>query len=327
MTAPVLSLIVPNHNHTERLPRLFDSILAQSFKDLEVILVDDCSDASCAPLVEAWQDKGLSISLLEHTQRIYTLQARLAGIRAAKGQIIAFADADDLLCGEGAMERNVELFLRHTPDILHFRFSVIDDSGAFVGYADHETEPRKQFAYGEEVFSLFAQSSFYHMAPLWNKYYSRELCNILEKINYPDSITLYFNDLCFNSLSFYHANKYAGSETIGYLYKYDADAYINKAKGRAVACYRILNFVDEYLSDNKCKDIYREQYKKSALRTIALQIGKVCRDIYEKHEQNPQQDTLENLLTYADEQTWMKILLLGNGYNADKVCNIYHLIN
>ena len=323
MTYPALSLIVPNHNHTEQLPRLFDSILAQSFKNLEVILVDDCSDQPCGPVVEAYRNKGLPISLLEHKQRIYTLQARFAGIRAAKAQIIAFADADDLLCGEDAMERNVALFLRHMPDILHFRFSVIDASGEFVGYGDRATDPRVQFAYEEEVFSLFALSSFYHIAPVWNKYYSRELC---KKITTIDRLCIksYGEDLYFNTLCFYHAEKYAGSEVVGYGHSYDADKLIEKSKGRAVKYYEIMNFMVKYLTDNNCKSLYKEQYHKSALRATALEAGRVCRDIYRKHDRELPSDILENLLAYADERTWMEILLLGNGYNAEKISKIYY---
>jgi len=324
MTSPALSLIVPNHNHTDKLPRLFDSILTQSFKNLEVILVDDCSEEPCGPVVEVYRDKGLSIALLECQQRIYTLQARLAGIRAARGHIIAFADADDLFPGEDAIERNAAIFLQHMPDILHFRFSIIDSSGAFAGYADPKTEPRAQFVHGEEVFSLFARSDVYFTAPVWNKYYSRKLCNILTEVDHPNGIKRYFDDLYCNSLFFFHANTYLGSQNIGYAYSYDADAFIEKSKGRAAECYRIMNFMDSYLTKNKCKGIYKEQYKKTVLRAMALQIGRVCSDIYSKNAQSTQQDILENLLEYADEKTWLEILLLGNGYNAEKIIKAYY---
>ncbi|MCB6543605.1 glycosyltransferase [Desulfovibrio desulfuricans] len=59
---PELSLIVPHHNHLQCLPHLLDSVLAQDFKDIEVVLVDDCSDEPCLPLVEAYRTKGLNIT-------------------------------------------------------------------------------------------------------------------------------------------------------------------------------------------------------------------------------------------------------------------------
>jgi glycosyltransferase involved in cell wall biosynthesis len=324
MTTPLLSLIIPHHNHTATLPALLDSVQRQSFRDLEVIVVDDCSDEPVSDIIAAYARKGLDIRCLTHSQRIYTRAARMAGIREARGQIIAFADADDLLLGEDAMERNVHIFLQHMPDILHFRFSIIDSSGAFVCHADPKADPPKRLAEGEDVFALFAQSSFYHISPVWNKYYSRKLRNILIEIDHPDTIKRNGEDFYLNSLCFYHAKKYVGSEIIGYGYRYDHDTFIEKAKIRATEGYLVMKFMDKYLTNSQCKEIYKDQYHKSIVRLIALEAGRVCRDIHEKYGGNIQRHIMKNLLAYADERTWMEILLLGNGYNADKICRAYH---
>ena len=173
--APLLSLIVPNHNHTWRLPRLFDSILAQTFKNLEVILVDDCSDEPCGPLVEAYKNKGLSISLLEYKQRIYTLQARLAGIRAAKADIIGFADADDSLWGTEVLERHIALFQEHKTDILHFRVVFTDREGNFTATAPL-SDPFAPLLRGHAILSAYLDAHVLGASSLWNKLYSRPLC-------------------------------------------------------------------------------------------------------------------------------------------------------
>ena len=131
---PELSLIVPHHNHLQCLPHLLDSVLAQDFKDIEVVLVDDCSDEPCLPLVEAYRTKGLNITLLPHTAPIYTMRARLEGMRAAKGNIIGFADADDLIWGTESLGKNVALFQREQPDILHFRTARINADGSFAAW-------------------------------------------------------------------------------------------------------------------------------------------------------------------------------------------------
>jgi glycosyltransferase involved in cell wall biosynthesis len=234
MTPPALSLIIPHHNNTATLPALLDSVHRQSFRDLEVIVVDDCSDEPVSGIIAAYANAGMAVRCLEHSRRIYTRAARMAGIREARGQIIAFADADDLLPDNDAMERNVRVFLRQMPDILHFRFSVIDSSGAFTQYADHRTDPRRQLIEGEEVFSFFSQINSYHIGPMWNKYYWRNLCGIVTAMDPPDGIRRYCDDFYLNSLLFFHAKKYAGSDNIGYLYRYDADMCIEKSKGRAV---------------------------------------------------------------------------------------------
>ena len=175
MTKPTLSLIVPNHNHTEQLPRLFDSILAQSFKNLEVILVDDCSDEPCTPLVETYRNKGLSISLLEHKRRIYTMQARLAGIRAAKAEIIGFADADDSLWGTETLQRHVALFQEHKADILHFSVVFTDKQGNFTATAPL-SDPFAPFLKDGAILSAYLDAHVLGASPLWNKLFARSLC-------------------------------------------------------------------------------------------------------------------------------------------------------
>ena len=90
-----LSLIVPNRNHAHKLPRLLDSVLAQQGVRVEVVIVDDASDAPYGELLDGYRSQGLRISLVQSEQRLYTKNARLAGIRAAQASIVAFADADE----------------------------------------------------------------------------------------------------------------------------------------------------------------------------------------------------------------------------------------
>lgn len=89
---PVVSVIIPVYEQRELLIDALESVQKQSFDSYEVIVVDDASDADFESIVENY-DPG--VILLEHDQNQGAAQARNTGIKHAKGEYIAFLDADD----------------------------------------------------------------------------------------------------------------------------------------------------------------------------------------------------------------------------------------
>lgn len=94
---PLVSIIVPIYNVPEgRLRRCVASILDQSYAQLEVILVDDGSDADHMPAVESVAGNDARIRLIA-SRHGGVSHARNAGIDAARGDWVAFVDADDVV--------------------------------------------------------------------------------------------------------------------------------------------------------------------------------------------------------------------------------------
>ena len=93
MPSPRVSVVMPTHNRSTMLARAIDSVLAQTFSDLELIVVDDGSSDSTAELLAGIEDPRLiSITL---KRRGGAAAARNTGIRRASGELIAFQDSDD----------------------------------------------------------------------------------------------------------------------------------------------------------------------------------------------------------------------------------------
>lgn len=91
---PYLSIIVPIYKTEIYLRQCVDSILAQTFKDFEVILVDDGSPDNCSIICDeyAMQDKRIKVI---HKENEGLVSARKAGLRTSKGRYIGFVDSDD----------------------------------------------------------------------------------------------------------------------------------------------------------------------------------------------------------------------------------------
>lgn len=93
---PQISVIVPVYNVQRYLRRCVDSILSQTFSDLEVILVDDGSPDRCGAICDEYAAADPRVKVI-HKPNGGLSSARNAGIEAAAGEYLAFVDSDDWL--------------------------------------------------------------------------------------------------------------------------------------------------------------------------------------------------------------------------------------
>ena len=89
-----LTIIVPIYNVEKYLCRCIDSILAQTFADFELILVNDASPDNCGEICNQYAEKDTRIKII-HKPNGGVSSARNAGLDVAKGDYIAFVDSDD----------------------------------------------------------------------------------------------------------------------------------------------------------------------------------------------------------------------------------------
>ena len=91
---PELSIIVPVYKVEKYLPRCIDSILAQTFGDFELVLIDDGSPDGCGRICDEYARKDKRIVVI-HQKNMGVSAARNAGLDIAHGRYIGFVDSDD----------------------------------------------------------------------------------------------------------------------------------------------------------------------------------------------------------------------------------------
>ena len=94
MSTPLISVILPIYRVEEYLDRCVNSLLAQSYSNLEIILVDDGSPDRCPQLCDEWAKKDRRIRVV-HKKNGGLSDARNAGFAVATGDLISFIDSDD----------------------------------------------------------------------------------------------------------------------------------------------------------------------------------------------------------------------------------------
>ena len=96
MKSPTISVIVPVYNAEKTLRRCVDSILAQTFEDFELILINDGSKDQSGDICDEYAAKDSRVKTIHKTNGGVS-SARNAGLRIAQGEYIAFIDSDDYI--------------------------------------------------------------------------------------------------------------------------------------------------------------------------------------------------------------------------------------
>jgi glycosyltransferase involved in cell wall biosynthesis len=130
---PLVSVVIPAHNREKYLAGAVESVLAQTYADFEIIVVDDGSEDGTLKVAEGCGRKDSRVRHLAHGQRKGAQAARNTGIHAAQGRWIAFLDSDDEWL-PGSLEVRLKLAVTGKAQVVH-------SCGYLV--TPGEAEPRK----------------------------------------------------------------------------------------------------------------------------------------------------------------------------------------
>ena len=103
----IVNIIIPIYNSRKTLSQLLSSILMQTYKNIRVIIVDDCSKEMCDDIISKYEDL-LNIEYIKLSVNCGSGMARNVGIDNSNGKFIIFADSDDTFLNAFAVEKMVQ---------------------------------------------------------------------------------------------------------------------------------------------------------------------------------------------------------------------------
>lgn len=112
---PLVSILIPVHNGEKYLAEAIDSVLAQTYNNWELIIINDASTDKTVDIIKNYIKQDKRISLFSHQTKKYRAGALNTGIKKAKGAFICFLDADDIYAKDKT-ERQVK-FMRENPEV------------------------------------------------------------------------------------------------------------------------------------------------------------------------------------------------------------------
>ena len=92
---PKISVIIPIYNTQNYLEKCLDSVINQTFKDIEIICVNDCSKDNSLEILKKYSKKDKRIKIIDFKENKGPASARNEALNIAKGEYISFIDSDD----------------------------------------------------------------------------------------------------------------------------------------------------------------------------------------------------------------------------------------
>lgn len=119
------------YNSEAFISETIDSVLNQTYKNWELILIDDCSNDKTLEIVKNFISKNTSIQLIKNSNNIGAAYSRNKGIQAAKGVYIAFLDADDLW-KPNKLETQLAFMEYENCDVCFSSYNLINEKGELL---------------------------------------------------------------------------------------------------------------------------------------------------------------------------------------------------
>lgn len=106
---PLVSVIMINYNNSKFLSEAIESVLNQTFRDFELIIVDDCSTDNSLFIINSYAQKDLRVKVLKNEVNSHIVFSRNRGIKESKGKYVFFIDSDDLYMPD-CVKKNIDFF-------------------------------------------------------------------------------------------------------------------------------------------------------------------------------------------------------------------------
>lgn len=172
MSEPLLSVVVPIYNVEEYLEKCIESIVTQTYLNLEIILVNDGSTDGCLKICREWEKQDKRIIVIDKLNGGLS-DARNAGIRIANGELITFVDSDDFIDQE-MYEKMIEKKNKVNSEICVCGIKRIKESGEI----EKAYKTSMEYCDKEEALELLFQGRI--CMAVWNKIYDIKLFKNLE---------------------------------------------------------------------------------------------------------------------------------------------------
>jgi glycosyltransferase involved in cell wall biosynthesis len=295
----MISVIMPVYKVEKYLDKAIESVLNQTYRNLELILVDDCSPDGSGKLCDEWMARDSRVRVIHLPQNEGASNARNTGITSAVGQYIHFMDADDILDVD-TYEKVIESLNTHSAKVIIF--------GAIEEYYNDQNDIiyTKKVSLNNRYFSDKAslrkeiirleESTLYGY--LWNKVYSLEY---LRSINLMIPEMTLNEDIIFNILFFMDIDSMTTLNIIPY-------HYIKRKEGSVTS-----QFASEYYKWHRIRiEKLLKQHEYWNLATD--EVKRVLSNIYTRYIFSALQRNCDKRsgMTYKDQKDWLISL-----YNDD----------
>jgi glycosyltransferase involved in cell wall biosynthesis len=225
MEKDLISVIVPVYKVEKYLEKCIESVLKQTYTNLQIILVDDGSPDNCGKICDEYAKKDSRIEVI-HKINGGLSDARNVGINRANGRYIGFVDSDDYI-KEDMYEKLINLIKEYDADISICNLYDVIDGKEYVRNKDNGIHEYSRIDILKEILLDKNIQSY-----AWNKLYKKEL---FDEIKYP--IRKKYEDIGTTFYLFEKCNKIVVTSEPEYYYLKRADSLVNNVTESTILDY------------------------------------------------------------------------------------------
>ena len=284
---PAISILVPVYNMEKYLEDCMDSLINQTFEDIEIICIDDGSKDDSLAILRRYeaQDKRVRVYPQENSGLGKT---RNAGFEKAQGEYIWFIDSDDWLALD-ACEKLYQYAQEHNPDIIYFGTQIVLEEENIPRSSRWDWTLKNLPKYlKNNVINAFDEPKYFINVSMevWNRLYRREFIT-QNKIGFNAGIKAFLEDVLFNNECLINNPRILSVKDLFYFYRIRNTSVVGNLFNPKTGYYKNAIFLskqtDEILARHNIDHDIRRIFLKRNLERIFSMMShseKVKRDMY-----------------------------------------------
>lgn len=167
-----VSIIIPAYNAGQFIEKCLKSIQDQTYKNIQIIIIDDMSSDNTVSIIKSMQARDNRIILVQLEKNSGSAVARQKGIEASTGKLITFVDADDWYCDNKALEKIVDVYRYTQVDCIMFSYNTVHKYGIVL---PKHFKGKAGIYLAREVAEAKSCNPLPHWHYLWNKCFKGDL--------------------------------------------------------------------------------------------------------------------------------------------------------
>ena len=177
----LISVIVPVYNVEKYLNKCIDSIVNQSYDNLEIILVDDGSTDNSGTICDIYAKNDSRIKVI-HQECSGVAVSRNVGLDNSTGEYISFVDSDDYIDSK-MIEKLYQALIKENADVSMCNFSNVNENAERILELDIKSPIKTEVISRLDMYKKLACGNCWYYVILWNKLYKKE---VFEDIRFPE---------------------------------------------------------------------------------------------------------------------------------------------
>lgn len=302
MSEPIITIIVPIYNMEDYLKKCLESLIIQTYANIEILCIDDCSTDKSVQIVEKFVQKDRRIKLIKHNINKGLGGARNTGLANTQGEYILFVDSDDFIHPTMVEKLYLDL-IKNEADMSFCDIKLYENDDTIYDYKPfHDTRLASQKLF----FPQERLEPFTNIWPsAWNKLYKTSIIRN-NRLNY-------FENIYYEDHSFYY-NYLLNCKRVSYLpeslyfYRHNRpNSIMKEISPRIFEIFVILKYLKKIFAKIFDKNDFKRIYLKIKIRllwerTMPFQgNSRIEKKFIRRAKKELSRYTLEEILTCKDK--------------------------